>query len=75
MQVNFLIININLNPPKITAMGVFEIGPNLFPTVSNCFSFSFLKVCLLNESFMQFIGITMTYLTVLWQFQSTFRSG
>ena len=33
IQVNFMIIDINLNSPKITAMGVFEIGPNLFPSV------------------------------------------
>ena len=35
MQVNFLIIDINLNTPKITAMGAFEIGPNLFPSVGS----------------------------------------
>ena len=33
MQVEFLIIDINLNTPRISAMEVFEIGPNLFPSV------------------------------------------
>ena len=33
LQVNFITIDINLNSPKITAMGLFEIGPHLIPSV------------------------------------------
>lgn len=33
IQVEFLIIDININTPKISAMGVFDIGPNLLPSV------------------------------------------
>ena len=28
-----MIIDLNINPPVITAMDFFEIGPKLFPTV------------------------------------------
>jgi len=38
MKVKLEIIEMSINPPKITAMGFFDIGPKLFATVSMTFT-------------------------------------
>lgn len=69
-----MIIDINLSTPKITAMGAFEIGPNILASVSKLnefrfrgYNYTFIEIS--SDYFFQFTGVTLTYLIILFQFE------
>lgn len=74
IQVEFLIIDININTPKISAMGVFDIGPNLLPSVKTDRFNYILCIQLFSKIFIlflgQFFGIALTHLVILLQVET-----
>ena len=58
-----MIIDLNINPPVITAMDFFEIGPKLFPTVGPTDHVTYNRD--LMSIIQQILGIIFTVLPLL----------